>query len=83
MMCTLSALLVGTCIQLFLYQNKIGDPGATAMAEMLAVNSTLQGLALQVNSVGFPGASALAKALASNHTLTRVCDGGCRGGAWM
>jgi len=76
MVCTLSALLVGTCVQLDLCQNKIGDSGAIAMAEMLAVNSTLQGLDLPCNSIGSPGASALAKALASNHTLREVCDGG-------
>jgi len=83
MVCTLSALRVGTSVQLNLYHNEIGDSGATAMAEMLAVNSTLQKLALQGNSIGSPGASALAKALASNHTLRGVCDDGCRGGVWM
>jgi len=83
MVCALSALLVGTCVQLILFKNKIGDSGATAMAEMLAVNSTLQTLELQFNSIGSPGASVLAKALASNHTLTAVCDGGCRDGVWM
>jgi len=83
MVCTLSALLVGNCMQLGLYKNKIGDSGATAMAEMLAVNSTLQRLELSDNSIGSPGASALAKALASNHTLTKVCDDGYRGGVWM
>jgi len=41
MVCTLSALLAGTCVQFNLHYNKIGDSGATAMAEMLAVNSTL------------------------------------------
>jgi len=83
MVCTLSALLAGTCVQLDLGENKIGDSGATAMAEMLAVNSTLQTLSLQLNSIGSLGATALAKALASNHTLRGVCDGGCRDGVWM
>jgi len=79
----LSAWLAGTCVQLALLQNKIGDSSATAMAEMLAVTSTLQTLSLPSNSIGSPGASALAKALAFNHTLTAVCGGGCRDGVWM
>jgi len=83
MVCALSALLVGICVQLGLHQNKIGDSGATAMAEMLAVNSTLQSLSLPSNSIGSHGASALAKALASNRTLTAACGGGCRDGVWM
>jgi len=64
---------VAACAQLTLNRSALDDAGASALAGMLAVNSTLQGLQLSDNSVGDAGASALAKALASNRALREAC----------
>ncbi|GBG35262.1 Hypothetical Protein FCC1311_114852 [Hondaea fermentalgiana] len=52
-----------------LYLNNIGDEGATALANALANNASLQTLSLSYNIIGDEGATALANALASNESL--------------
>lgn len=49
--------------------NGIGPRGATAIADMLAVNNDMTVLVLQCNNVGDKGAAALAEALRVNRSL--------------
>jgi len=61
-------------VQLMLNDNKIGDAGARALAEVLSANSSLRELQLQGNTIGEAGAEALARAISTNGTLKWVCD---------
>jgi Ran GTPase-activating protein (RanGAP) involved in mRNA processing and transport len=58
--------------QLNLWNNKIGDAGAQALAEMLKVNNTLQKLGLGGNQIGDAGAQALAEMLKIHSTLQQL-----------
>eukprot|EP01102_Stenamoeba_stenopodia_P016023 TRINITY_DN5544_c0_g1_i2.p1 TRINITY_DN5544_c0_g1~~TRINITY_DN5544_c0_g1_i2.p1 ORF type:complete len:234 (-),score=59.81 TRINITY_DN5544_c0_g1_i2:136-837(-) len=58
--------------QLNLYRNKLGDEGATAIAESLRHNRSLQFLFLTTNRIGDNGAIALAQAMEVNKTLRSV-----------
>ena len=58
--------------KLFLFQNAITDAGATALAEMLKENTTLQQLNISGNSIGQGGATALAEMLKENTTLQQL-----------
>ena len=49
--------------------NKIGDAGATAIANAIAVNASLKSLALNHNNIGDAGAAAIANAIAVNASL--------------
>ena len=51
---------------------KIGDEGATALAEALTVNKTVKELFLNACGVGDHGAAAFARALRSNTSLTKI-----------
>ena len=55
--------------ELWLDCNSIGDEGATAMGNALAVNASLTELQLSGNSIGDAGATALGNALAVNASL--------------
>jgi len=55
-----------------LCDNKIGDQGATAVAEALKVNGALTNLNLFINKIGDQGATAIAKALEVNGALTAL-----------
>ena len=50
--------------------NNIGDAGAAAIANAIAVNASLTGLDLDGNEIGDTGAAAIAKALAVNASVT-------------
>ena len=52
--------------------NKIGDKGAIAFAEMLRINNTLKELYINNKIIGDTGASALKEALEVNTTLTTL-----------
>ena len=52
--------------------NKIGDAGATAIANAIAVNASVTELRLGWNKIGDAGAAAIAKALAVNASLTTL-----------
>lgn len=52
--------------------NAIDVAGAKALAEALAVNTSLTSLTLSDNYIGLEGAKALAEALAANNTLTEI-----------
>ncbi|KAJ3011961.1 Leucine-rich repeat-containing protein 71 [Thoreauomyces humboldtii] len=60
---------------LSLRSNNLGDVGAKAIAEQLAVNKTLIGLNLWDNRIGKEGSEALAEALKVNQTLTSLSLG--------
>ena len=66
----------GSCstqvIRLDLRCNNISCAGATALADALLSNSTLERLDLSSNRIACTGAEALAKVLQSNRTLTRL-----------
>jgi len=49
--------------------NIIGDPGATALSDMLSVNSSLSEVSLADNQIKAGGAEALSRALATNTRL--------------
>ena len=49
--------------------NKIGDAGATAIANAIAVNASVTELYLQNNKIGDAGAAAIANAIAVNASL--------------
>ena len=53
-----------------MFNNKIGDQGATAIAKALKVNGALKELVLNANSIGPSGATAIAEALKVNGALT-------------
>ena len=53
-------------------KNSIGDEGATALAEALKVNTTINDMYLGKNSIGDEGATALAEALKVNTTITTL-----------
>ena len=55
-----------------LHQNRIGDPGAAALAQALRVNTTLTYLELRGNPIEEEGAAALVEALRVNYALTRL-----------
>ncbi|KJE97322.1 hypothetical protein CAOG_07749 [Capsaspora owczarzaki ATCC 30864] len=57
---------------LCLHNNKLGDAGATAIAEVLKVNTTLKALGLAKNQIGEAGAQAIAEALEVNTTMTSL-----------
>jgi len=61
-----------TLVDLGLSRNKIGDGGATAIAEALIINSTLQRLRLSMNPIGNDGATAMAMAVRSTRTLRQL-----------
>ena len=52
--------------------NEFGDRGATALAEMLKENGTLQQLDVSGNFIGQEGATALAEMLKENRTLQQL-----------
>ena len=52
-----------------LYNNQIGDQGATAIAEAMKVNGALTELFLQGNGIGDQGATTIAEALKFNGAL--------------
>ena len=58
--------------KLFLFNNAITAGGATALAEMLKENTTLQQLEVSGNSIGQGGATALAEMLKENTTLQQL-----------
>ena len=58
--------------KLSLLRNAITDGGATALAEMLKENGTLQQLGVSGNSIGPGGATALAEMLKENGTLQQL-----------
>ena len=58
--------------ELNLYENKIGDEGAKALAEALQENQTLTSLVLWDNKIGDEGGKALLEALQKNQTLTTI-----------
>ena len=58
--------------KLVLSENSITDRGATALAEMLKENKTLQQLDVSDNSIGDGGATALAEMLKENKTLQQL-----------
>ena len=58
-----------TVTNLFLHENNIGDPGATAIAEALRVNASVTELLLSGNKIGDNGAAAIANAIAVNASL--------------
>ena len=62
--------------ELRLQANFIGDGGAAAIANALAVNASLNSLRLNVNNIGDPGAIAIAKALEVNASMTKLWLGG-------
>ena len=49
--------------------NKIGDAGATAIANAIAVNASVTELYLSDNKIGDAGATAIAKAIEDNASL--------------
>ena len=53
-----------------LSSNNIGDAGATAIANAIAVNATVTKLFLNNNNIGDAGAAAIAKAIAVNASVT-------------
>ncbi|GBG35252.1 Nucleotide-binding oligomerization domain-containing protein 2, partial [Hondaea fermentalgiana] len=55
-----------------LEDNIIGDEGATALANALASNESLQALNLQDTRIGVESATALANALAKNESLQEL-----------
>ena len=55
-----------------LRRNKIGSPGASALAEALKVNAVLTNLNLRRNEIGNEGAISFAKALEVNAVLTKL-----------
>ncbi|XP_004346365.1 hypothetical protein CAOG_05692 [Capsaspora owczarzaki ATCC 30864] len=55
-----------------LWQNQIGDAGASAIAETLKVNKAVTSIAIWDNQIGDAGASAIAQALKVNTTVTRL-----------
>ena len=61
-----------TLTELVLFDNSIGDQGASGLAEALKANSTLAELHLYGNGIGDQGASDLAEALKVNSTLTEL-----------
>ena len=61
-----------TLTRLDLWDNKIGDAGAQALAETLKTNTTLTRLDLGGNKIGDAGAQALAEFLKTNTTLTTL-----------
>ena len=58
--------------KLVLSENCITDRGATALAEMLKENRTLQQLDVSRNSIGDEGATALVEVLKANRTLQQL-----------
>ena len=58
--------------KLILSGNAIATEGATALAEMLKENRTLQQLNVRYNSIGQGGATALAEMLKENRTLQQL-----------
>ena len=52
--------------------NKIGDAGATAIANAIAVNASLKSLWLTINKIGDAGAAAIANAIAVNASVTSL-----------
>ena len=52
--------------------NKIGDAGAAAIANAIAVNASLKSLVLYNNNIGDAGAAAIANASAVNASLTKL-----------
>ena len=63
-----TATIPANCTELSLRSNKIGDDGATALAEVLKNNTALATLNLHGNKIGDDGATALAEALKNNNT---------------
>jgi NAD(P)-dependent dehydrogenase (short-subunit alcohol dehydrogenase family) len=55
--------------------NHFGDEGATALADLLGQNDTLQHLRLGGNRIGDSGLTAIADALQENHTLRTLVFG--------
>ena len=55
-----------------MFNNKIGDQGATAIAKALEVNGALTELSLGSNRLGDQGATAIAEALKVNGALTSL-----------
>ncbi len=55
-----------------LWEERIGDAGAAAVAEALQGNNTLTTLSLGFNDIGATGAVAVVKALKENNTLTTL-----------
>lgn len=53
-----------------LTNNKIGDDGAKAIAEMLKINKTLALVNLSYNGIGFEGAKAIVESLLNNKVIT-------------
>jgi Leucine Rich repeat len=59
--------------RLYLEGNRIGDPGAVALAKWLAVQGNpLQELFLGANNIGPEGAAALAESLKANKTISKI-----------
>eukprot|EP00729_Bicosta_minor_P016668 gene16669-5220_t len=68
-----TATIPANCTELSLRSNKIGDDGATALAEVLKNNNTaLATLSLRSNKIGDDGATALAEVLKNNTALATL-----------
>ena len=61
-----------TLTDLNVYSNRIGDSGASALAEVLKMNMTLTMLNVGGNRISAAGANAVAEALKVNNTLTTL-----------
>jgi hypothetical protein len=68
--------VIATLTSLDLVSNRIGEAGATQLAECLRVNATLTSLQLASNRIGAAGATQLAECLRVNATLTSLNLGG-------
>ena len=60
----------GPLKSLSLYNNNIGDAGAAAIANAIAVNASVTKLDLRLNQIGDAGATAIANAIAVNASVT-------------
>jgi len=61
-----------TIVVLYLGDNNIGDEGAKCIADVLAVNKSLQDIDLSSNNINLEGAKYLADALKENDTLKEL-----------
>ena len=66
---------------LSLSDNKVGNKGAQALADMVRTTATLQKLILSGNSIRSAGASQLVAALSQNSSLKQLFLANVRGGA--
>eukprot|EP01127_Copromyxa_protea_P006270 TRINITY_DN1607_c0_g1_i5.p1 TRINITY_DN1607_c0_g1~~TRINITY_DN1607_c0_g1_i5.p1 ORF type:complete len:126 (+),score=3.39 TRINITY_DN1607_c0_g1_i5:646-1023(+) len=60
-------------VELYFFEDKLGDKGTHFLCEALKVNNTLKNFQLTLDQLGYQGLQSIGEALKVNNTITSLC----------